>query len=90
MKGQCNDFHGFGLSGLAFGLSGAAKDLQLGPEPDVKYLRLSKQLCLMVQYLPPGRDCLSGVSDGVEMRSCRDFRVPCALNLTAIFSNRYI
>ena len=42
IKGQYNDFHGFGLSG-------AAKDLQLGPEADVKYLWLSKQLCLWAQ-----------------------------------------
>ena len=49
IKGQYNDFHGFRLSGPAFGLSGAAKDLQLGPEADVKYLWLSKQLCLWAQ-----------------------------------------
>ena len=42
IKGQYNDFHGFGLSE-------AAKDLQLGPEADVKYLWLSKQLCLWAQ-----------------------------------------
>ena len=42
IKGQYNDFRGFGLSG-------AAKDLQLGPEADVKYLWLSKQLCLWAQ-----------------------------------------
>ena len=42
IKGQYNDFHGFGLSR-------AAKDLQLGPEADVKYLWLSKQLCLWAQ-----------------------------------------
>ena len=29
IKGQYNDFHGFGLSGPAFGLSGAAKDLPI-------------------------------------------------------------
>ena len=40
IKRQYNDFHGFGLSGPAFGLCGAAKDLQLGPEADVKYLWL--------------------------------------------------
>ena len=31
---------------MVLGLSGEAKDLQLGPETDVKYLWLSKQLCL--------------------------------------------
>ena len=34
---------------MVLGLSGEAKDLQLGPEADVKYLWLSKQLCLWAQ-----------------------------------------
>ena len=34
---------------MVLGLSGVAKDLQLGPETDVKYLWLSKQLWLWAQ-----------------------------------------
>ena len=53
IKRQYNDFHGFWALRAGrfhgFGLSGAAKDLQLGPEADVKYLWLSKQLCLWAQ-----------------------------------------